>query len=234
MLCAGMPWLVEARHNRSLFLLSWGAFLPLKPRLEEPTRCPTTNRVLIYSGRPPKLVRAVCPAEPGARPLAVHVFSEEWWGEGLAVIHQRPPNFLVEWVGSEPGISAFSWLEISRSRSSLLQQLQVPVNASANETDFECPHKCPELDACISASLWCDGKDHCPSGWDESEAQCGATSKLLTSLPGAALAAAAAVISSVALLVCLTLHRLRARRRRRLAKKKLLTGPRLLDNSLNS
>lgn len=218
-LCNGMPWVVEARYNRSLFLLSWGAFLPLKPRLDEVTRCPTNNRVMIYSGKPPKLVRAVCPAEPGARPLAVHVFSEEWWGEGLAHIQQRPPNFLVEWIGAEPGIAAFSWLEISRSRSSLLQQLQVPVNVSADETEYECIHKCPELDACISPKLWCDGKDHCPSGFDESEAQCGATSKLLNSLPLSALAAGAAILSSLILLLCLTLHRVRARRRRRLAKK---------------
>lgn len=232
-LCAGLPWLVEARYNRSLFLLSWGAFLPLKLRVDEPTRCPTSNRLLIYSGRPPKLVRALCPAEPGSKPLAVHVFSEEWWGDG-AHLQQRPPNFLVEWIGVEPGAAAFSWLEISRSRSSLLQQLQVPVNTTANETDLECRFKCPELDACISPSLWCDGKDHCPSGWDESESQCGTASRLLTSLPGAALAAAAAVAASLLLLLCLALHRLRARRRRKIAKKKLLTGPRLLDTGLNS
>lgn len=233
MLCDGYPWMVEARYNRSLFLLSWGAFLPLKPRIQEPTHCPTSNRMLIYSGRPPKLVRALCPSEPGAKPFAVHVFSEEWWGDNSPHT-QRPPNFLVEWINKEPGIAAFSWLEISRSRSSLLQQLQVPVNASANETDLECMHKCPELDACISPSLWCDGKDHCPSGWDESENQCGATSRLLTTLPGAALAAAGAVFASLLLLLCLSLHRLRARRRRRLAKKKLLTGPRLVDPGYNS
>ncbi|KAF5293767.1 hypothetical protein FQA39_LY03252 [Lamprigera yunnana] len=232
LLCSGLPWLIEARNNRSLFLLSWGAFLPLKPRLEEPTRCPTTNRVLIYSGRPPRLVRALCPAEPGARPLAVHVFSEEWWGDG--VLQARTPNFLVEWVGGEPGLAAFSWLEISRSKASLLQQLQVPVNTSDNDTELECAHRCPELDACINPSLWCDGKDHCPSGWDESESQCGSASRLLTSLPGATIAAAGAVAVSLLLLLCLTAHRIRVRRRRKLAKKKLLTGPRLLDHSLNS
>ncbi|XP_017770463.1 PREDICTED: uncharacterized protein LOC108558152 [Nicrophorus vespilloides] len=234
LLCSGMPWLVESRFNRSLFLLSWGAFLPLRPRPEEPSRCPTTNRILVYSGKPPKLVRAICPTTPGDRHLAVHVFSEEWWGEDSIHYVQKPPNFLVEWISHEQGVAAFSWLEISRSRSSLLQQLQVPINASANDTEFECMHKCPELDACISPELWCDGKDHCPSGWDESEAQCGATSRLLTSLPAAALAVAGAVAASLVLLICLSLHRLRARRRRRLAKKKLLTGPRLLDPGLNS
>ncbi|XP_057653185.1 uncharacterized protein LOC130892023 [Diorhabda carinulata] len=233
-LCLGLPWIVEARYNRSLFLLSWGAFLPLKPRSDESARCPTTNRIMIYSGRPPKLVRVVCPAEPGTRPLAVHVFSEEWWGEALAHIVQRPPNFMIEWIGSENGEAAFSWLEISRSRASLLHQLQVPINASTNETDLECTYKCPELDACISSSLWCDGKDHCPSGFDESETHCGATSKLLNSLPLSAMAVATAVICLIILLVCLTLHRSRARRRRRMAKKKLLTGPQLLSASISS
>ncbi|XP_030746588.1 uncharacterized protein LOC115875308, partial [Sitophilus oryzae] len=233
-LCNDMPWLVEARHNKSLFLLSWGAFLPLKPRPDEPPRCPTSNRILVYTGKPQKLVKAICPGEPGIKPLAVHVFSEEWRGEGVAHLVQRPPQFVVEWIGPEPAVAAFSWLEISRSRHALLTQLQVPVNASANDTELECAFKCPELEACISASLWCDGKDHCPSGFDEAEAQCGATSKLLNSLPLAALAAGFAVFASVFLLICLTAHRLRARRRRKLAKKKLIAGPRLLDPGLNS
>lgn len=30
-----------------------------------------------------------------------------------------------------------------------------------------CVAQCPELDACISQSLVCDGHRHCPSGWDE-------------------------------------------------------------------
>lgn len=36
----------------------------------------------------------------------------------------------------------------------------------------DCIHKCPELDACINASLWCDGVVHCPSGYDESLGHC--------------------------------------------------------------
>ena len=52
--CEGLPWLVEAHENRSLFLLTWGTFLPLEPSPEDPVRCHTTNRVLLYSGRPAK------------------------------------------------------------------------------------------------------------------------------------------------------------------------------------
>lgn len=35
-----------------------------------------------------------------------------------------------------------------------------------------CHSQCPELDACINESLWCDGVEHCPSGYDESFAYC--------------------------------------------------------------
>lgn len=35
-----------------------------------------------------------------------------------------------------------------------------------------CHSQCPELDACINESLWCDGVEHCPSGYDESFGYC--------------------------------------------------------------
>jgi len=37
---------------------------------------------------------------------------------------------------------------------------------------MDCVHRCPELDACINSSLWCDGVDHCPSGYDEAAKHC--------------------------------------------------------------
>lgn len=36
----------------------------------------------------------------------------------------------------------------------------------------ECFHRCPELNGCINGSLWCDGIEHCPSGYDESIRHC--------------------------------------------------------------
>lgn len=35
-----------------------------------------------------------------------------------------------------------------------------------------CQSQCPELNACINESLWCDGVEHCPSGYDESFGYC--------------------------------------------------------------
>jgi hypothetical protein len=58
----------------------------------------------------------------------------------------------------------------------------------------DCQFSCPELGACVNASIWCDGKVHCPSGSDESFIFC---SRLLL-LPAEALA-----VLSVLLIVLL-------------------------------
>lgn len=42
----------------------------------------------------------------------------------------------------------------------------------------ECPYKCPELNACINSSVWCDGISHCPTGYDEALTHCSFLFKL--------------------------------------------------------
>lgn len=53
---------------------------------------------------------------------------------------------------------------------------------------------CPELNACIPLALWCDGSPHCPSGYDEDDANC----SFRISLPPPYIAAAA----GAGLLIC--------------------------------
>lgn len=77
---------------------------------------------------------------------------------------------VLEPILKEPGDIAFTWLEIYRTKVAFLQQVDVPGNSSAtigNETfgeynfypkEIDCEFKCPEIDACISGILWCDGK----------------------------------------------------------------------------
>lgn len=217
--CEGLPWLVEARENRSLFLLTWGWFLPLEPGpvVESPgvsdlPKCPTSNRVLLYSGRPPKLLKVVCPAEPGAKEYAVHVFSEEWLGRGDETWPgpPRPPALLIDFVARESGQAAASWLEISKSRSALRRQLRLPERGTENDTvaPADCPHRCPELGACIAASLWCDGRAHCPSGHDEEH--CGNGARLLGMLPSAVwlvVAGTAGVVTAFACILAILIGR---------------------------
>lgn len=207
--CEGLPWLVEARENRSLFVLTWGWLLPLEPSSSvdssDINKCPTSNRVLLYTGWPPRLHKIVCPADPGAREYTVHVFSEEWLGsdEDRWPGPPRPPALLFDFVSREPGHAAASWLEISKSRSALRSQLRLlperDVNGTAAHAD--CPHKCPELGACIAASLWCDGRVNCPSGYDE--ANCGSGARLLGLLPSAMWLMVAAIIGIATAFACL-------------------------------
>ncbi|EFN84080.1 hypothetical protein EAI_00497 [Harpegnathos saltator] len=211
--CEGLPWLVEARENRSLFVLTWGWFLPLEPPLatadapaSDQVKCPTTNRILLYSGWPPRLLKVICPAEPGAREFTVHVFSEEWLGssEGKRPGPPRPPALLLDFIARESGQAAASWLEISKSRAALRRQLRLPERGGIeNETvpHGDCPHKCPELGACIAASLWCDGRAHCPSGHDE--ANCGNGARLLGLLPPTMWLVVAGVAGIVTAFACL-------------------------------
>lgn len=96
--CESAPWYVEAQHaDRSLFLLTWGTFLPHRDAVsssggiggagiaaEEAMRCPTRNRLIVYAGRPLRVVRVICPTVPGPRPTALRIFSEDWLGTGAS------------------------------------------------------------------------------------------------------------------------------------------------------
>lgn len=102
------------------------------------------------------------------------------------MISQNPPSFLLRFIGKESGTALLNWLEISRSRTSLLLQSDIATtNLSTaasleNETSiFDCPFHCPELNACISDNLWCDGHRNCPSGYDELESHCDLKYKVL-------------------------------------------------------
>lgn len=103
-----MPWMVEAHENKSLFLMAWGSFLPVAvsgPLDDSVARCHTRSRILLYSGRPlrlvnrgnlllpvslevlhpvralcPRLLRVVCPLSHRERSPSLNVFSEEWFG----------------------------------------------------------------------------------------------------------------------------------------------------------
>ena len=76
-------------------------------------------------------------------------------------------------------------------------------------------YSCPELGACISQELWCDGLRHCPSGNDEEEVNCAVQG----GFPGTLITASlflTAVVSLVAVAsgasVCFWRHRRREKR----------------------
>ena len=51
--CDQLPWFLQTNGNRSLFLLTWGTFLPLTAYdNDDVLSCLTTNRLVIYTGNP--------------------------------------------------------------------------------------------------------------------------------------------------------------------------------------
>lgn len=167
--CDGLPWVIEAQEeHRSLFIQTWGTYMPVSPTIEDIARCPTKNRLVIHSGRPLRVMRVICPSHPGARASALQIFSEDWMNQQPGLFASgHPITMVLEAINRDTGKIAFSWLEIQRTKASLIQQLDMQSNNTLNETYAafgllpkmeECEHKCPEIDACIGRSLWCDGK----------------------------------------------------------------------------
>jgi hypothetical protein len=81
----------------------------------------------------------VCPAVEKEKEMAVHIFSEEWFGTESWRTHGGAPSFLVEYLAKEAGVASLSWLEISRARQ-YSQTYQHPSQPLANLT-WECHHR---------------------------------------------------------------------------------------------
>lgn len=81
----------------------------------------------------------------------------------------------------------------------------------------ECEHRCPELDACINTTVWCDGREDCPSGIDEALTNC----SILFQLPPLYLFLMAISILLSCFIACLILWRMCRRRPRSILQTRL-------------
>ena len=64
---------------------------------------------------------------------------------------------------------------------------------------YDCEHHCPELNACINSSLWCDGTSNCPTGYDEALTHC----SILLQLPPMHVGLGAIAFISLGGLLCI-------------------------------
>ncbi|XP_066996232.2 uncharacterized protein [Anabrus simplex] len=185
--CVNHPWLIEPEDtaNNFLYLKIRGFELPTSSSSTSKAvnkRCPTLNRIVVYSGVDTRDPKVVCPAESvdgeGSNKLqVVEVFSDGWNRSNnsntstnkLLLLSPHARSFVVEFLEREPGSYAVTWMEVSK-RPLLTSSSSFVMSSSTNMPD--CPYRCPELNACISAALWCDGSRHCPSGFDEEETNC--------------------------------------------------------------
>ena len=145
------PWLLEPDTEGGFLVLKMKGFW-MPTMLQSAPPCPTDARITVYSTNNPKDSRDLCPSGPD-----VVAFSDGWDNAHKFNPVETSKSLIIEFrlpskSGVEPFEYKFSWMEVYSST--------------------DCIHKCPELQACISPELWCDGVPHCPSGYDETPGQC--------------------------------------------------------------
>ncbi|KAG8037350.1 hypothetical protein G9C98_005560 [Cotesia typhae] len=152
------------------------------------------------------------------------------------ITQQHARSFVVEFIQKEPGTYSVMWIAISKSARAATDTHYFNIdgdNSAGNIFSMvppieDCPYRCPEIKACISSVLWCDGIKHCPSGFDEEEINCsyrfGVT--LLYVAVGAGILGVFLVLllATGCLKYCLYRHKIRIKKKKKKKKK----------NSLNS
>ncbi|KAI4455892.1 cubilin [Holotrichia oblita] len=160
--CTQQPWLIEPEN-------AFNNFLYLKIRggiVKNGSECPTRNRILVYSVGKTENLHVICPTARSADDV-VELFSEGWGIFSYRNVQiKNSRSFIVEFLQHEPGNFVVTWMEVSKNPALTLPRSLLMISPP------NCPHSCPELGACISPELWCDGLRHCPSGNDEEENNC--------------------------------------------------------------
>lgn len=114
------------------------------------------------------------------------MFSAGWHHKSIFQRHESSPALSVEFLSDIYDFNEYSvtWLELSRrppvaegigKSCALFSYANCrSINCFYFHLRFaeDCQYSCPELHACVNASIWCDGKVHCPSGYDESFIHC--------------------------------------------------------------
>lgn len=174
-------WLLEAAPHKYLYLRFRGTTDRSGGGGDE---CPAGNKIVVYSSLPVAAplsvvcleggasdLRSAAPASiagaesayvghPRGRQREVDVFSNYWYNESADPQVLRD-HVYIEVLANHAETVRFEWIEVTK-----------PYPGRSKDGGAPCPFECPELNACIGAELWCDGRRHCPSGYDEAPAHC--------------------------------------------------------------
>lgn len=189
--CLEQPWLIEPEEECNFI------YLKVKGNEKRDSRlCPRKNRIVVYLAGHSEDFHVICPDQNGVENI-VELFSEGWTIFSVQKLQNRNArSFIVEFLKREPGDFALTWMEISKNPALALPSSLLTVRPP------DCPHSCPELGACISPKLWCDGFVHCPSGSDEQESNCAVNSNFFYAhLNSIALGAIAFVVMASVVIV---------------------------------
>ncbi|XP_013164823.1 PREDICTED: uncharacterized protein LOC106115808 [Papilio xuthus] len=219
--CVHRPWLIEPGgdevtplHGRYLYMK-----LPGFEMSSTSTFCPTPNRIYIYEAHDTTKPKEICPDENESMEL----FSPGWSAAQTNLESSLKPHarsYVIDFLQHEPADYSIKWIEVMKKSAMENEADSVFFQTSIS---LECRYKCPELNACIPFTLWCDGNAHCPSGYDEEDSNC----SFRISLPPPYVAA----VAGVGLLLCAITVALCACRRRRRKEKQFKAR---LDGALPS
>ncbi|XP_038115047.1 uncharacterized protein LOC6050731 isoform X2 [Culex quinquefasciatus] len=176
--CRNRPWLIEPSHEKYLYVRLRGLLLrknnpavPLEYNTSlstvTPIRCPTKARVVITNSEGVSVTACPLPDDTSHRHV-VEVFSAGWTRKHPHFGIEPSKVISVEFLQPDNGAYSFSWLELTKR----------PAKSFALTVAEECPFQCPDLNACVNESIWCDGIAQCPSGEDESFTHCSALLQL--------------------------------------------------------
>ncbi|XP_044012328.1 uncharacterized protein LOC122855201 isoform X2 [Aphidius gifuensis] len=181
--CKSHPWLIDPGTGQYLYVKTHGTIM------NNNTKCLTSNRIVLHTGGIINV--SVCPKPVvDSRHQIVEVFSEGWSASHRSMIvapgYDPERTIAVEFIINEPDVYTVTWLEMTK---------RIPVKKAPEGLLMprDCDQRCPELNACINASLWCDGISHCPSGYDEALTHC----SMLLKLPPLQLAVGSLLILSI-------------------------------------
>ncbi|KAI4504001.1 hypothetical protein M0802_000472 [Mischocyttarus mexicanus] len=191
--CEKQPWLIDPSPGQYLYVKTHGSIMT------NHSKCLTKNRIVFHSGG--KLRASVCPQPvDDSRQQVVEIFSDGWsvGRSNFIPVPGRDPvrTIAVEFLITEPELYGVTWLELTRRPA---------ITSTAGlQMTRDCEQRCPELDACINASLWCDGVSHCPSGYDEALTHC----SMLLQLPPLHLALGVLAILTILAVIFLVIWRI--------------------------
>lgn len=223
--CNALPHLVNAQDGAFLYVKVQGYSLVDK-------NCHSTSRINVYAVGKPMPIASICPDISGE---SAYVFSNGWkknernnnfnmYYNSLGVYTGFNNNFsylydikshsrhrssailglgasrdlVIEYTSNETGEFLVNWVGVWR-----------PIHTAALSSAGAdlCPHRCPEVEACLPPELWCDGTSHCPSEIDEGASACG----ILAALPWVSLGVGLALlVSLLVLLAAVMRHRKRS------------------------
>lgn len=208
--CLSHPRLVSAPDGAFLFLQipGWNA---------RHGNCKSASRMNIFAVGGTVPLASIC---PGTSETGIQVFSNGWKdkpkrneispGNSLLFSVHEPDegnwnnetvsqykgiegkklnrDLVVEYTGNATGQYFIQWIGVWKPIHT------APVSSVGVDL---CPHRCPDIEACIPKQLWCDGTGHCPSYTDESAGACG----ILAALPWVTLAVGIALFVTMLLLL---------------------------------